>query len=463
MIHGKTVIVGRPNVGKSTFFNALIGKRQAITHNQAGVTRDCIEGFVQFNSDPSKKYLLIDTGGYETDKHMLQPFSENLVWQKTIEAIGTADLILFLVDTKSGLHAHDIAIMKVLRKTGKKILLAANKIDAPEQEIHASVFWKLGYPEVHFVSAARAYGLKKFTAIIEENLKQTRALPWAYQKTENSLKVSIIGRPNAGKSSILNRLAQKDCSIVSEIAGTTRDCVHTALTYKNKKFDLVDTAGVRRKTKIKETIENFSVQRSLETIKKSQVVVYVIDATEGITDQDMKLINLTIDHYKPLLLVVNKWDLIEKTCSQTQQNHLLDLRFRWLKDLAYLPVHFISCSENKNVHKIFDQVEKLAIATAEKVATSKVNKQLELLTTRNQPNIEGVTNKRIKFYYTAQIESSPPTFVITTNVSNKILLSYQKYIIKGFRKLLSSPNIPIRVIFRYKHAENKKSKLLKKA
>ena len=450
MIFGTVAIIGRPNVGKSTLFNRLTRSSASIVDDTPGVTRDRIYGTVQYDKKkPEGGFTLIDTGGFETDDFKFQPFSENLVWQQTEQAVAEADLIIFLLDGKHGLHQHDRLMLQKLANIDKQILFVVNKIDGLEQETLKWEFYGLGVEKLHGISAAHSKGLLDLLAEIKDHLARIPGARKQADLTEGT-KIALIGKPNAGKSSILNRLIGEDRSLVSPVAGTTRDSIDTSFTYNKKPYVLIDTAGIRRRTKVKEYLEVQSVVRSLRAIDRADVVVVIIDATEGITDQDARLINLAADRFKPMLLVVNKWDLVEDKNSQTAQNYVNNIREMYLKDLAYLPVHFTSCLENKRVHQIMSKVETLVAEGSRQVPTSKVNESLQSMVARHSPQIIKKYSKRLKFYYATQVRHKPPTIVVMCNVANEIQDSYKRYMLKCFRKDLAFEHVPVRMFLRGK-------------
>ena len=277
------------------------------------------------------------------------------------------------------------------------------------------------------ISAAHNRGLRELKEVLLEKLE---ALPLKSEKVENAeaKSLALIGRPNAGKSSVLNRLLGEERALVSEISGTTRDSVDSFFNFNSKRYRLIDTAGIRRRTKIKEDLEKASIIKSIENIDRADLVLFVIDATEQITDQDIRLINLAVRRYKPVLIVVNKWDLIEDKDSNTQQKYKEDLKYSILKDLAYLPIHFISCKHNLRVHKIMPYVEKLLEQAATKVKTSELNDLLQEIVRTHSPRVIRQFSKRTKFYYAAQIKTCPPTIVIKCNVAKELQESYKKYL-----------------------------------
>lgn len=454
---GNVVIVGRPNVGKSTLFNKLTGSKKSIVSNKKGVTRDFLTEKVTLD-ETGKSCFLFDTGGYETDDINFQPFSKNLVWKQTEQAIDKADLVVFLLDGKEGLQAFDKDILDYLMKKEKPIIPVINKIDGLEKETLTWEFYELRVDSFLKTSAAHSRGLKLLKEKISSEL-DTLKLKKNHKFNDEAKKLALIGRPNAGKSSILNRLLGEERSLVSHVAGTTRDSVDGYFTYNKEDYLIIDTAGIRRRTKIKENLEKASVIKSIQSIENADLVLFVLDATEEITDQDIRLINLAVNRYKPTLLIVNKWDLIEDKDSKTLQKYKLKLQETILKDRSYLPLHFISCKKNLRVHNIMPLVEKLMAQTAKKAKTSQLNEVIQELVHKHSPRIIKHLSKRTKFYYAAQISTCPPTIVIKCNVAKELQESYKKYIMRSLKKELGFLDIPIKIIYEGKDKEREKKEL----
>lgn len=437
------VIIGRPNVGKSTLFNRLTKSRRdgALVADQPGVTRDRIYGWVEVSS--SRGFTLVDTGGFETKGFMYQPFSENLVWQQTVEAIDQSDLVLLLCDAREGVHPHDRELIARLRKMNKRFLCLANKIDGLEHTDLSHAFFAMGVDEVHPLSAAHGFGasqvLGQIADILGPRLQSTPTID-----SESRRCLSLIGRPNAGKSSILNRLLGEERSLVSDIAGTTRDHIDTHFRFCEKDYTLIDTAGIRRRTKVRGNVEVASVMASLRCIERSDLVIYVIAADEGIADQDARLINRAIERKKPVLIVVNKWDLIPDKTSLSMKKYEEELRLT----IPECRVHFSSCLQNQRVHKILDVAEELIEQNRQRVGTARVNEALETLTRHHPHPLSGTRN--VKFFYASQLKSSPPTFVIMCNRAQNVLPSYKRYLTKGLRRTLGFDKVPIHLLFKNK-------------
>ena len=451
MNQGLVAIVGRPNVGKSTLFNRLTKTNNAIIHDRPGVTRDRLYGTVSSVDDDGIGYSIIDTGGFETKDLYYQPFSKNIVWEQTQMAIEESDLVLLVLDAKSGLHPHDRELVQYLSKINKRVLYVANKVDGQEQSPNMWEFFELGVEDILNCSAAHNRGVWDLAAAIEEQLEEVKGTQIKTYE-EGTTKIALIGRPNAGKSSILNRLCGENRSLVSDIAGTTRDTIDTIIGYNQKPYVLLDTAGIRRKKKIYDKLEGLMVIKSLRAIEDADIVIIVITADEGISDQDARLASLAASNYKPVLIVVNKWDLIENKNTNTAREYELDLREK-LADIAYFPVLFTSCLENKRIHKILQEVEELAISYAKRAPTARINEALEKAVHEHTPALVRKYNKRVKFYYATQVRTMPPTIVVKCNVAGEIQESYKRYLTKRFRRDLEFGKTPLRVLFRGKKEE----------
>lgn len=466
-ISGIVAIVGRPNVGKSTLYNALTYTRGSIVSPIPGVTRDRLYGIAYYDrSERTDGFTIIDTGGFETDDFKFQPFAQNLVWQQTKMAIKEADVVVFLFDAKTGLHFHDQEIIQHLEQEKKKVIFVVNKVDGLEQKTLMWDFLSQGLEEKDLVpiSAAHRRGLDDLLDAVKDSLEGSRLKHKNDNLTEEECtKIAIIGRPNVGKSSILNRIAGEERSLVSPIAGTTRDSVDTKFIYNKKPYLLIDTAGIRRKTKVSEFLETQSVIRSLAAIDRADIVLFVIDAKEGLTDQDTKLINLTMDRFKPVLLIVNKWDLIPNKTTLTARDYEYSIHHHALKDLAFMPIHFVSCLENQRVHKILALVEDIASQYNKRAKTAQVNEALSDMVQAHSPHLIERSSKRLKFYYATQIESSPPTIILQCNRAEDIKESYKRYMLKCFRQTLGFDKIPLRLVFKNKNEKKTDEKTVRPA
>jgi len=454
MLNGMIAIVGRPNVGKSTLFNRLTRTDSSIIDDRPGVTRDRLCGTVWTDKEQGEGFLVVDTGGFETDDFKFQPFSENLVWQQTECAIEECDVVLLVFDGKHGLHQHDKELVRYLENSKKPFIAVVNKIDGIEHEAAAWEFFGLGLEEVFNVSAAHNRGIGDIKEMLSDRIEEITKVG-EYKDTTEGTRIAIVGRPNAGKSSILNRLMGEERALVSEIAGTTRDAIDTAMTYNGEKYILVDTAGIRRKTKIQDRIESLSVMRSIKAIHGADVVFLVIDAEQGLTDQDARLAEQAIGRYRPLAIVVNKWDLIKDKTSNTPKEYAEDLRLK-LKTISFIPVMFVSALTNQRIHSLMGMVEKLTEQYNMRVPTSKVNELLKQMVYDHTPALIRNHTKRVKFYFATQVATCPPTIVVFCNVEKEIQEAYKRYMTHRFRRELGFTEIPVRIYYRAKEQVRKR-------
>ncbi|MCI8384577.1 MAG: ribosome biogenesis GTPase Der [Clostridia bacterium] len=434
-------IIGKPNVGKSTFFNYLVGSRISIVQDTPGVTRDRIYAETNWRG---RSFTLIDTGGIEPD-------SEDIILSQMREqanlAISMADVILFLTDIKQGVTASDKEIAVMLKKSGKPIVLVCNKADnfeKDQQEVYE--FYNLGIGEPYPISATNAIGIGDVLDKIYESFPAKSE----NEKEENITKVAIIGKPNVGKSSLINHILGENRAIVSDIAGTTRDAIDTEFENEKGKYTLIDTAGIRRKSKVKESIEKFSIMRTLLAIERADVCLMLIDATEGVTDQDAKIAGEAHEAGKGVIIVVNKWDMLEKETG-TLEKYKKEV-YDKLKYLSYAPIIFISAKTGQRVHKLFDLINYVAEQNAMRIATSVLNQVInEAIAIVQPPTDKG---KRLKIYYGTQASTKPPTFVIFVNNKQLFHFSYERYIVNQIRKEFGLEGTPVRIIVREKNEKD---------
>jgi GTP-binding protein len=454
MLTGMVAIVGRPNVGKSTIFNRMTRSDSAIVDDQPGVTRDRLAGTVWVDQEAGEGFILVDTGGFETDDFQFQPFSENIVWQNTSYAIEEADVVLLVLDGKHGMHQHDAELLRHLENINKPYIAVVNKIDGMEHQGAAWEFFGLGLGEINCISAAHNRGVGDLKVSLAEKLSESIDLT-SHKDTTEGRRIAIIGRPNAGKSSLLNRLVGEERALVSDVAGTTRDAIDTPLTYNKEKYVLVDTAGMRRKSKIHERIESLSVIRSLRAIDRADIIFLVVDPIEGVTDQDARLAEHATRRYKPVVFVVNKWDLVPDKDSHSIREFTEDLREKF-KTLSYCPVMFISCLTNQRVHKLMEMAEAMSAVYKKRIPTREVNLLLQRMVMEHTPALIRNHTKRVKFYFATQVAAEPPTIVVFCNVAKEIQEAYKRYMKKRFRKELGFDGIPIKVIYRAKQEIRKR-------
>lgn len=429
-------IVGRPNVGKSTLFNKLTGTKISIVEDTPGVTRDRIFGEVEWLN---KYFTIIDTGGIE-------PESDDIIISQmrnqAMLAVDMAHVILFVVDGKGGLTAADREVADILRKTNKPVLLVVNKIDSKSQWDNVYDFYELGLDMPFAVSGANAIGLGDLLDEIVKNFPD--GLNTEYD--EDVIKVAITGKPNAGKSSILNNILGEERVIVSPIAGTTRDAIDTYFEQGDNKFLLIDTAGIRRRSKVYENVERFSVIRSMSAVDRADVVLIVIDATEGVTEQDTKIAGIAHDEGKACIFVVNKWDLVEKD-NKTMGNYKMSIREKF-PFMAYAPIVFVSAVTNQRIAKILEIVVYVSSEQNKRVSTSVLNQVIAEAVMLNQPPSD--KGRRLKIYYGTQTGVKPPTFTLFINDKELTHFSYTRYIENRMRENFGYEGTSIRIDYKQK-------------
>lgn len=434
---GKAIlaIVGRPNVGKSTLFNTLAGEKISIVEDHPGVTRDRIYADVTWLNH---SFSMIDTGGIEMDSKdkMLKHMRE----QADI-AIDTADVILFLVDVRQGLVDADFKVADMLRKSGKPVILVVNKVDNFEKYMpDVYEFYNLGIGDPHPISAASKLGIGDMLDAVMELFD----LEKIEEEEDDRPKIAIVGKPNAGKSSLINNLLGENRVIVSDVAGTTRDAIDTEIVYNGTEYVFIDTAGLRRKSKIKENIERYSIIRTVAAIEHSDVVILMIDATEGVSEQDAKIAGIAHDRGRGLIIAVNKWDAIEK------DNHTVKEYTKKVRDILsfvpYAEIIFISALTGQRTKKIFDLLETVIENHAMRIQTGVLNEILmEAVALQQPPSDKG---KRLKLFYMTQVSTKPPTFVLFVNKKELMHFSYQRYIENRIRDTFGFMGTPIRIFIR---------------
>ena len=430
-------IVGRPNVGKSMLFNKLIGKRVSIVEDTPGVTRDRIYGETDWNG---RKFTLIDTGGIEprTDSEILSFMRE----QAEI-AVSHADVIVFLTDIKTGLTASDQEVANMLLRSGKPIVLAVNKMDsvgAVDPDYYE--FYNLGLGDPIAVSAVHGHGTGD---LLDECVKYFPP-EGEEEEDDDRIQVAIIGKPNVGKSSLTNKILGQQRTIVSDVAGTTRDAVDSYFEHEHGKYCFIDTAGMRKKSKVDDRIEKFSVLRATMAIERSDVCLILIDANEGVTEQDTKVAGLAHEAGKACIIVVNKWDLVEKD-GKTMDRMREDVR-RDLSYMAYAPILFISAATGQRVDRLFELIQYVNNQASTRITTGMLNSVLADAQTRVQPPTD--KGRRLKIYYMTQVGIKPPHFVIFCNDARLFHFSYQRYIENCIRNTFGLEGTPIKITIRQK-------------
>jgi GTP-binding protein len=430
-------LVGRPNVGKSTLFNRIIRRRKSLVHDEPGVTRDRIFGRASFGK---QDFYVCDTGGFEpTAKDHIKI---QLVEQAEL-AIEEADAVVFVCDGKEGLHPVDAEIVKRLRRAGKSFAVAVNKCDVPLHDDSAHEFRKLGVDRVFAVSAEHNRGISD---LLEHVLEPFASLPKP-KKDPDAIRFALVGRPNVGKSSILNRLAGEQRSIVDSKPGTTRDTVDVSVRFHGREIQLVDTAGIRRKSRMVDKLERFSAFRSLAALEECDVAAIVIDAEEGPTEGDARVAGYAYELRKPILIVVNKWDLVKEKDSKSAVRYTEALRSD-LRYIPYSPVLFVSAMENQRVSKILPECIELYDMGNKRISTSEVNRLLRDILVSHTPPLKKNRSKRIKFFYATQVDVLPPRFVIFCSDPEDLHFSYKRFVENEFRKAFGFGELPIAIHFR---------------
>ena len=433
-------VVGRPNVGKSTFFNYLAGSRISIVEDTPGVTRDRIYTEIEWRS---KKFTLIDTGGIE-------PYSEDIIMQQMKRqaeiAIETADVIIFMVDAKEGMTATDREVATMLRKSQKPVILTVNKVDRvgdPPAEVYE--FYNLAMGDMIVISSIHGLGMGDLLDAVFEHFPKDID----DEEDEDIIKVAVVGKPNAGKSSLINSILGEERVIVSNIPGTTRDAIDTHVENDGQKFTFIDTAGIRKRSKINESIEKYSAIRSWTAIERADVCLIMVDAEDGITEQDTKIAGYAHEQGKASIIVVNKWDLVKKETGTLEEYR--KVVHESLGFMTYAPVIFISAKTGQRVNKIYELIKYVANQSAFRISTGMLNDLInEAIAMVQPPSDKG---KRLKIYYMTQIDVKPPTFVVFVNDLELFHYSYERYLENQLRKNFGFEGTPIRFIHRQREKD----------
>ena len=436
-MQGVVAIVGRPNVGKSTLFNRLLGERKAIIDNVSGVTRDRIYGESFWNG---KEFIIIDTGGFVKGS---DDIFEAAIRRQVQIAIDEADVIIFMTDVTTGITDLDAEIANMLRKSDKNVLLTVNKVDNNSRMLMANEFWSLGFEETHFLSSITGSGTGEVLDLVTEFLPE--------EDTNESAptdipKICVVGRPNVGKSSLINCLLGEERNIVTNIAGTTRDSIHSHYNKFGKEFTLVDTAGIRKKSKVHEDLEFYSVIRAIKSIDEADICLLMIDATQGMESQDMNILSLIIKRKKGVVILVNKWDLVDKE-TNTAREYEKAIKSRTAPFTDY-PITFISVLEKQRIFKAMDVVMEVAENRKRKIATSVLNDVVqEIIQKTPPPNHRG---KIIRIKYITQLPTYYPSFAFFCNAPKHVKESYKNFLENQMRDNFNFTGVPINIFFREK-------------
>lgn len=432
MPKGVVAIVGSPNVGKSTIFNRMIGERHAIVDDELGITRDRLYAECEWLGH---KFSLIDTGGIEIKN---RPFQEQIRIQAEI-AIDEADVIVFVTDGQLGITTDDRVVTNILRKVNKPIILAVNKIDEGSHMADAQDFYSLGIGEPHIVSGAHGIGIGDILNEIIKYLPENND-----EIEEDKIVFSIVGRPNVGKSSLTNAILNQERVIVSNISGTTRDSIDTPFVREGQNYLVIDTAGLKKRGKMYESIDKYSAIRALKAIERSEIVLLVLDGKEGITEQDKHVISYATDLHKAIIIVVNKWDLVDKA-TNTMSDYVKIIRENY-KFLAYAPICFVSALKKQRLDTLFETLKQVHVAYYTRVKTSLLNNVMQDAQIMNQaPNFNG---GRLKVLYASQVDVAPPTIVLFVNDPDFMHFSYQRYLENRLRETFNFDSTPIRIVLK---------------
>ncbi len=435
-------LIGRPNVGKSTLFNRLTRRRDALVDPTPGVTRDRHYARVHWEDKP---FLLVDTGGIDDEDDVIVRH----IRHQAMTAIEEAEVIFFLMDGREGLTPSDVEIVDLLRRSQKTVFYIVNKIDSPDlEESLLAPFWELGVDELWPLSGDHGYGLDSLMQGLLPHLEQTETedgLP------ANTMRVAFLGRPNVGKSSLVNAIIGQDRMVVSEVAGTTRDSVDTVVRRDPYTYLLIDTAGIRRKGKTTDKLEKFSVLKALKALGRCDIALVLIDAEEGITEQDTKVIGYTQDQGRALIVLLNKWDLIKD--DRKRQERLLEEVRMALNFIPFAPVLKVSALEETGIKRLFPEIGKVHRQFHQRFPTAALNRLLAEAVARHEPPYHH--GRRLKFYYTAQLATAPPRFAVIANDPDGIHFSYQRYLTNSFREGLGLDKVPVRLFFRERSGRKK--------
>lgn len=434
-------IVGRPNVGKSTLFNRMISERKSIVEDIPGVTRDRIYADAEWDG---REFSLVDTGGFDPEGEELYP---SLIKNQIDIAIDEADLILFILDGKEGVMPHDMDVMELLRKVKKPVVFAVNKIDHKKHEDSALEFHSLGIEKYTPISAMQGRNVGELLDQIVELLPEYKPQE---EEDDDAIKVAVLGRPNVGKSTLINKIIGEERIITSPVAGTTRDTIDTYITRDDKRYLFIDTAGIRRKSKISFAVEKHSVFRAVRAMERADIALLIIDAQEGPSHQDARLARLIADRGRGCIILLNKWDLVPQEIAQT--SGIQDILRDELLAVDFAPVLIISALTGRGIHKIYDEIDRVYANFSQRIPTKQLNNFLKMIVERTPPPI--YKGREIKFYYISQPLTQQPTFVIFTNRIKGVPENYKRFLQNRLREEFDLEGTPIKLVFRSERDES---------
>lgn len=427
-------IVGRPNVGKSTLFNRLTRSKKALVDDRPGITRDRLHGLI---THEGLQMTLVDTGGFED---LGQDPLQKGVRTQVETAISEADRVIFMVDGREGVLPGDEEMARILRRTQKEVFLAANKIDGPEKEYLVNDFYQLGYKTIYALSAAHGYGVKALLHDLAKGLSPSRST----SENADEIRVAVLGKPNVGKSSLINRILKTDRLVVSELPGTTRDTVDATFSYGGRKYLLIDTAGIRRKSRVREKIDKFSMIKAIKSLDRCHVAVLLLDGAEGVSDQDARICGYAFEKGRGLVLAINKWDLVKGDAEKKDQ---LERGIqRQLKFIAFAPRINLSALTGERVMKLFSRIDSVYDQFSRRISTALVNRAIQEIIEKHPPPRIG--RGRLKFYYATQTRTKPPTFTVFVNRPDMLHFSYERFLNNQLRIHLGLTQTSIKLIFR---------------
>ncbi|MBM4287304.1 MAG: ribosome biogenesis GTPase Der [Deltaproteobacteria bacterium] len=442
-------LIGRTNVGKSTLFNRLTGESRALVDDRPGVTRDRLYGSVTWDDH---SFLLIDTGGFGRAADDLS----SQVWRQAELAAGEADLVLFMVDGRQDIQSDDLEVARFLRQSGKPVLLVINKMDSPKQEALLPEFYRFGLTPLYPISAQHGLGVASLLEAVCQQLPPKSDAPEPYPGT----RVAVLGRPNVGKSSFINRVLGEDRLLVSDSPGTTRDAIDAPLTWKGRPYVLIDTAGIRRRSRVSENLERGMIWQALRAMQRAEVVVFLLDVQEGLTEQDLRILHLIAQAGKGCLIGLNKWDLMAD--DPKEQRMLLDRLKMNLELMPYAPLLPLSVATGYQVNKVFPLIDAISRQYEFRATTGELNRIFAAIVSAHPP--PRFRHRSVRFYYVTQADSRPPTFIAFTNIPGAVPETYRRYLSKQLRERLGLPYAPIRLFFKGKerHQVRASTRKLKK-